>query len=144
MGIEIFDATTVKPFINKLIEAVKVVCAEEGIDFQLGRASVEPTSLMIPVIFETPKADEIKKQIAKKTFELLAKEFGLSGEDYERSFVLGLRKKHTYKVVGIRPRCRKFPVITISEDGKEKRFSVKAASEALKQLSLEFEPTQES
>lgn len=106
-----FSKPTVRSLVNESIEVLNKHFAERGINFQRGNASFDAVQCQFKVEATAPGVDP-----ARAKFEADCHAFGLSAEDYGRTFEVA---GDAYKLVGVRIRAPKLPIIGKSSTGKD-------------------------
>lgn len=111
MKIEKMDRKALSVINDKAMEALKVIAEELGLEVKAGQGvfcSLDNT-YDAKIIFSVPTADGVPSE-----FRRMCKLYSLKVEDYGREFkgVDG-----TYKIVGIKTRNRKMPIIAQKVSG---------------------------
>lgn len=119
MTIKTFDRATCR-IVDKKIEAALAKLADElGVSIRCKGGNFMATNYTIKLEVATKSEGGQVNTRAADDFRVMASLFGLSSDDLGRSFTAG---KHTYKIVGLRPRATRRPVVAES-DGKSYVFS---------------------
>ncbi len=115
--IEEFDRNVAREFQADLMEAVAVVGKRWGIQMEGVKGSFRAEAFDLALHFVLGKADG--REPEERAFGQYAGLFGLSGEDYERSFV---SQGERYRLVALKPRSPKYPVIGVTSEGRRFKF----------------------
>ncbi len=116
------DRTLAREVTNFVIENIEERIKEEpeavGV-FTVERGKVKYDDLAGTVEITILLTEEGAKGRAQVDFEVYASGFGLYADDFGKEFDHG---DHTFRIVGIRPRATKRPIIATRDDGKSFTF----------------------
>ena len=110
-----FNKTNCKLLIDKIVESTKSLEKEFGVKIKSKSARYTADSLNVK--FEILKVDGSGSIIKNEdTFKLYAKMYGLEPEDLGKTFQY---KNEMYKITGINPRSKKYPIEVINVINKK-------------------------
>lgn len=113
-----------------IAQALESVEQELGVKIEVGGGTFDPT-----VGTFKPKITVSVDGAAKNAFAQDAAYFKLTADDYEREFT---SHGKTYKLVGVKPRSPKYPLIGEAADGRQYKFT----DAILPQFGVRIEKTQ--
>ena len=117
-----FDRPTFRTLLDALQSALNAVGKKLGVQITVGRASYTETLATIKLEAGILGADGVAESGMEADFKRLAVCFGLQPTDLQRSFTEGTT---TWKIIGLKPRSRQYPVIGANQNGK--RYKLPAA-----------------
>jgi hypothetical protein len=126
--IKTFDRTSLRLLRAPIEEALKGIETEYGISIKLGNASYNPSNATFKLELATVGADGTaisKEATALKTYGVM---FGLPKDSFEQTFNEG---KHTFKIIGLRTKASRYPVLVERADGKVFCYPVDRVAKAL-------------
>jgi hypothetical protein len=101
--IEKFERRHVTMIREEIDAALADLSEQHGISINAGNATYSDNTITFKLELQIEGFDPLKD-----AFEKSSEWFGLKPEDYGREFVKGVR---LYKIVGLKPRNRKYPII---------------------------------
>lgn len=110
--------------------AIEGVANRHNLHLGRFRASYNKEELRIPVKFLAIEHDEDGRKLSPEeaNFRKLAPGYGLEPDDYGELLYI---KGQTYKITGINPRARKYPIIAKTQDGVTWKLPVSSVTRAL-------------
>jgi hypothetical protein len=118
--IKTFDRTSLRLLRAPIEEALKGIETEYGISIKLGNASYNPSNATFKLELAT-----VGEATALKTYGVM---FGLPKDSFEQTFNEG---KHTFKIIGLRTKASRYPVLVERADGKVFCYPVDRVAKAL-------------
>jgi len=104
-----------------ILKALGEVESEYGIKFKIQGGMFTDSNVIFKLQAAEVQQDGTVKDRIATDFEQLAHRFGFKPSDlYREVKMLG----RTYKIIGLKPQCWKYPVILERDDGKQFRFPV--------------------
>ena len=122
------DRPTVK-YIKKRLETAANPLAEElGVAIDLGSCTFKTSNckFQLKVAVLDPDGKAITEE--SESFRSSAKLFGLEPDDLGKEFIY---RRQSYRICGLKPKSRKYPVIARSDNGKDYKFACRTVLEAL-------------
>ena len=116
MPIEVFEKKACKTESGESLIALQHVLKKYGITVEYKGGSYSPEEYTAKFVFSVPRSDGIPT-----SFAAACGKFGLSVEDYGKRFH-NSQGTAVYKLVGIKPRNRKYPIIGLRSDGQRFKF----------------------
>lgn len=116
-AVEEFDRNVVREFQAEVMEAVKAIGANWGIQAEQVKGTFSERNFDLAMRFTPGPGDGRNPE--EKAFEEYAGLFGLEAGDYQRPFV---SQGKPYRLVALKPRNPKYPVIGVNRDGKRFKF----------------------
>ena len=116
--LEGFDRTVAREVQAEVMEAVRKVGAKWGLQVELAKGKFGDRNLNLEVQLAPGEIDG--RDPEERAFEEYAGLFGLSGTDFKRAFV---NQGKPYRLVALKPRNQKYPVIGLNREGKRFKFS---------------------
>jgi len=124
--IKTFDRQNLKDLRNDFDQAVAGLAKKYGIAISLGniRFDAAKATSKVEFVVTTPGTANPREALMAADFSRYAESFGLKPEQYGETFTFGFgRKRNTYKLVGLKPRSPKRPIVGTSlRDGKDYIF----------------------
>ena len=111
-------APAVTQFKESLVEQIRELAAESGLDIVTSKGRFSSTDCEITIKFSLPKNGDDSDQ-ERREFESQAGVFGLTAGHYKQTFIVN--NKH-FKLIGIKLSNRKYPIIGIDESGTKYKF----------------------
>jgi hypothetical protein len=113
------DRAAIKYLRSELTEVFKIFGEKYGLAVSVGRITFDEVSFKASIEAAiTEKAGEPKMAV---DFRNLCWKHGMKPEDLGRIFMSG---EHSYEIVGLKPRNRKYPIIAKRRsDGKQFKFA---------------------
>lgn len=110
MTIKSIDKTAANLLASKIEEALQDLAKEFGVDIKRGNGTFNELGTNFTLKLEISTLNESGEVITKERtdFLQLAPMFGLQSEDIDREFI---HHNETYKVIGLKPRSRKAPIL---------------------------------
>lgn len=112
-----FDRTVVRQIQDEVMEAVKKVGEKWGLRIDELKGGFTERTFDLAMRLAPGEGDG--RDPAEREFAEHAGLFGLVAEDYQRPFVSG---KKPYRLVALKPRNPKYPVIGVTPEGKRFKF----------------------
>lgn len=112
-----FDRNLVREFQGEVLEAIRKVGAKWGIQTERGKGRFNQESFELALHFTPGEGDQ--REPHERAFERDAALFGLSASDYLREFT---SDGQSYRLVALKPRNRKYPVIGENQNGTRYKF----------------------
>jgi hypothetical protein len=122
-----FDRTNLKAFRADINAALEAVFAKHGVTGNIGNISYDADEFRTKLTVNTVKTAAEEAEAERSEFELYAFRFGLTGKEFGKTFTHGGK---SYEITGIKPRCRKYPILGTNTRGKTFKFPVDAAKKA--------------
>ena len=106
---------------DEIVEALKIVGAKHDVAFSLGTIRGSASSIRVTLeCASTNGVQDGEDPVMKNAFMKNCFMFNLNKEDFGKEFVMEGKK---CKIVGLKPKSRKYPVIVKCSDGKMYKFS---------------------
>jgi hypothetical protein len=119
-SINSFDRSTVVLIANDIQSALAKVANQYGVNIKVGNASFSPTNFTTKITVSTISKDGTVMGKEASDFDRYAFMFGIT--DYKVGDEFEFRDE-TYKIVGMLPRSKKYPVLAKSvSSGKTFKF----------------------
>lgn len=115
--VERFDRNVVGEFQAELMAAVREIGKKWGIQTEEVKGSYREEKFDLAMRFVPGKGDD--RDFEERAFGEYAGLFGLAEKDYQRRFV---SQGKVYRLVALKPRSPKYPVIGMTEEGKRFKF----------------------
>lgn len=112
--IEKFTPSICKQIDNDVVDALKSVEAKWGIKFNVGGGTYSDDTFTTKLKIALAGVD-----VAKKEWDRYCYRFGLKPEDYGSMFE---SRGTTFKVVGLKPKSRRYPIIGENDNGMRYKF----------------------
>ena len=109
----------VKLMREKLDAALVEFGKEFGVSVDTGKASFSDTSVTFKVEFAEVAANGVVMSRDAKTLQMLAASYGLPEDALGREFN---HRGNRFKILGLNPRCTRFPVEVERADGKRFKY----------------------
>jgi len=121
--IESFTRANLPQVQSEIDNALKQVGEKLGITFSMGGIRFTSGKFTTKL---TANASSDQGEIDQSEWNANAWKFGFQNDDFGKSFVMRLE---TYKIVGIKPRSKKYPILGMDKNGKTFKFpaSIKGA-----------------
>ncbi len=121
--ISIMNRKTIKPISEDAMLALQMVAEQYGLELKQEAGRFSDTSFTVKFTFQCVAEDGVPTEFAR-----LAPMYGLTAEDFGREFTT---YNGTYRITGIAPRRRKYPIsaecVRTGKGYKFPRNAVKAA-----------------
>jgi len=125
--ISAFDRAALQKLRPELEAALVAVAAKHGITAKVGSCTFSPAEAKFKLIVTTAGVDHEKAEAERQLFVDMAPAYGLKPEWF--GGVCEINRK-PYKIVGIKPQSRSYPVICERIDGKRFKFPTYAITAA--------------
>lgn len=120
MKIDRFNRANARTLSEAVIEAVQPVAEKFGVQIKQGNGSFTPTDYKIKLICAVQSTDGTYETPERTDFKQFAPIYGVTASDIDMEFKWNGEK---YKLIGIKPRSKKFPFIGQRvEDGRKFKF----------------------
>jgi len=115
--------------LSKAVEAALAPVGKEfGVDFSYKGGNYSPANLTMKIEAAIIGADGQVKSREAEDFKKMAQYYGLEADDLNKEVVLNGRRG---KIIGLKPRSRKYPIIVEVENGKMFKYPVNSVLRAL-------------
>lgn len=115
-----FDRASVRSLADAIEQAVQAVGKEYGVEIKRGNGRFDAGSFKLTVNCTIlAGAAERQKQEDREDFAYLCELYGLTADDYGRTFTSG---SATYTVSAIKPKSKSYPIVCTRADGKRFKF----------------------
>ncbi len=120
MKITEFNRATARDLQAAVKLALAPVAEEFGIDITVKGGTFSPSSLVQKIEFATVGEGGLVNDRDAESFKMSAARYGLKIDDLGREFSYAGGR---YRVVGLRPKSRKYPVVAVDvADGRKTKF----------------------
>ena len=120
--IEYFDQPTILSLQEKMIEQLGPLAEELGLTLTAGKSQYSSSGATIGIRAEIESDDGLSPE--ERLFEQTAPLFGLTFEDYRRTFFSS--NGETFQLIALKPRNRKYPLIGENKNGTRYKFPLEA------------------
>jgi len=123
MSIESFDRATVRSMIDEMETALQTVASKHGITIKRKSCTYRDNCMPVPfeLRIERVTEDGNVETPESRAYTLRAQLFGLKPEWLFESFTNSSGQR--FKIVGLVPRRRKFPVVVKANDGRNYKMA---------------------
>ncbi len=118
-----FNRANLKTLRTDIDNALEAVLAKHGLSGSIGRISFSANEFKTRLTVGTGSTDDT----AERTFKENACRFGLTGDEFGKSFTQGSTK---FTIVGMKPRNHKYPIIAENAKGTSYKFPASYAENA--------------
>lgn len=129
MTITAFDKANLQALRTEIEAALAAVAAKHGISLKLGGMRYQATSFSVTLEAAAASADGSPTGKEAEAFRSLAEFFGLKANDLGRTFE---SRNGQHKIVGLRGRSDRAPIITETPDGKRYKWDAAIVATLLK------------
>ncbi len=122
------DRSTTNCVMKRLEALLKPLAEELGVSLTLGKCSFRPTNGRFQVKLSVLDLDGKAITEEMEEFKSYALHYGFSPEDLGKTFVF---QRRSFKICGLKPKNRLYPILAKSSDGKGYKFDCQTVLEAL-------------
>jgi len=119
---KMFDKNKCSQLRQKMTAALKTVEADLGIQIKVGNMSFSGPNVNVKVEASEVSADGTVETPERTRFKEYCELYGFTIDQLDATFT---DKGQTWKVVGIKSRAQKFPIVIESPDGRRMKAAVK-------------------
>jgi hypothetical protein len=119
MEIKQFTRANLKPLEDAIVKALQPVAEEFGIKIARGSGSFSPTDYTMKVVCSVKNQDGTYDTPDRTAFKKYARMYGFEPEDLDLKFTWN---NSDYRIAGMKPRSKKYPIICERADGKKFKF----------------------
>lgn len=117
-----------------LNEQLSTVADGLGVSFEIGNARYDDSQVTFKLTALDRAADGTVVSQAEKDWNDYAVMYGFEVEDFGRAFE---SNRTEYKICGIKPKSRKYPILGKRWDGKQFKFRAEDVLRSMKRLALQ-------
>lgn len=119
--LEYFDRATILNLQQRILETLAPLGEELGIEFEGGDSQFNASQAQLGLRVTLTPRDGLTAE--QREFNQLAPAFGLTAEDYHRTLTRGGTR---YRLIGFKPRNRKYPIIAENSAGTRYKLPLDA------------------
>jgi hypothetical protein len=122
------NKATARTISERVMEALKGLEGDLGVTFSRGNGTFDSASFSMKITATVDNADGSTRTPEMVDFEREAHYYGLDKDHLGTEFTV---RGETYKISGLKPRSRKYPILGTTADGRTFKFASDSVRRAL-------------